>query len=139
MAVQWNRGLVERVRQAVNQEVVRQTEEVRNEVIRLILDTAKTGRLYARRGGKMHQASAPGEAPANDYGRLLNSIRTDYDFASAVGTVTAGTKYAAPLEYGTRIMAPRPFMRPALATRRSHILAGMRAAVSAALSSGGAS
>lgn len=133
MAVRWNRGIEERVRQAVAQEVVRQTEEVRNEVIRLILDTPKTGRLYPRRGGKMHQASAPGEAPANDYGRLLNSIRTDYDLTTCVGTVTASTKYAAFLEYGTARMAPRPYMRPALANRRPHIIAGVRAAIRTAL------
>lgn len=133
MAVQWNRGLTEQVRQAINREIVVQTEEVRNEAIRLILDTPKTGRLYKRRGGKMHQASAPGEPPASDYGRLVNSIRTDYDLQASIGTVTASTKYAAGLEFGTARMAARPFMRTALSNRHKEIIAGIQGAVRAAL------
>jgi phage gpG-like protein len=70
----------------------------------------KSGRRY-RRGGGMHQASAPGEAPAVDLGQLINSIqiRDESDLTSVVGT---NVEYATALEYGTRKMAPRPVWRP---------------------------
>lgn len=121
MAVNLNTASVlARVRQAAMRGVVRGTEMVRTEATTLILDTPKTGRIYRRRTVE-HQASAPGEPPASDTGRLVASIRTDYDTSELVGRVTASTEYAAALEYGTARMAPRPFMRPALANKRQEI------------------
>jgi len=113
--IAWNDvGILAAVRAAVMRGVVRGTEQVRNEALRLILQTAKTGALYRTRG-VVHRASAPGEAPASDTGRLVNSITTKYDQASLSGVVSANTEYAPFLEYGTANMAERPFMRPALA------------------------
>jgi HK97 gp10 family phage protein len=133
VAVNWNgQSVLERVRTAVQQEIVRQTEEVRNAAVSLIMDTLKTGRIYRRRGVE-HRASAPDEAPASDTGRLVNSIRTDYRLAELTGIVSASTAYAAYLEYGTSRMAPRPYMRPALASRRAAIEAGLAAAARSAL------
>lgn len=91
---------------------------------------AGTGRVY---GG--HQASAPGEPPAVDTGRLRGSISTNWtgsgmrkgnvDGAAQSGdgieapvgrefTVSVGSAapYASWLEYGTKKMAARPFIRP---------------------------
>lgn len=107
----------ERVRKAAMRGIIRGTEEIRNEAISLILNTPKTGRVYRHRGVE-HQASAPGEAPASDTGDLVNSIETRYDFNKLSGVVVATSKHAPPLEYGTRNMEPRPFMRPALANKR---------------------
>ena len=76
----------------------------------------KDGRL--RRGGRRvpHQASAPGMPPASDTGRLLTSIH--HSVTGVLDTLEArvGTdvNYALYLELGTRYMAPRPFLRPAL-------------------------
>ncbi len=76
-----------------------------------ILRGPKSGRLY-KRGKKFHQASAPGQAPANDFGFLANNIK-----AEMTNELTASTFSLAPysvhLEYGTRKMAARPFLRPA--------------------------
>jgi HK97 gp10 family phage protein len=84
---------------------------VQGDAQRRILDGPKTGRVY-KRGKGFHQASAPGESPANDLGALVQSIK-----ASAVDRtevqVVADAKYAAFLEYGTRAMEARPYMRPA--------------------------
>lgn len=124
--------MVERVRQALASSIVRGTEGVREEAISLILDTPKTGRIYRRRSIE-HRASAPGEPPASDTGRLVNSIRTDYDFGSLRGTVEASTDYAAYLEFGTSRMAARPYMRPALARRAKQIEDDMAQAVRAAV------
>lgn len=81
-----------------------------------IMTGAHTGRIY-RRGERTHQASAPGQTPATDYGHLVNSIASRLVSASATGAeaeVGASAAYAEPLEKGTARMAARPFMRPAV-------------------------
>jgi HK97 gp10 family phage protein len=86
------------------------------------------GRIY-RRGGRVHQASAPGEPPAIDFGNLLNSINSELVEASAefaVAEVGTNAEYAPPLEYGTATMAARPFMRPATDEHEGEIAEAMR-------------
>lgn len=92
-----------------------------------------SGRMYQpgvltfRRGGKIysnystggrttpHKASAPGDPPASDTGSLLGSISHKMEVGDTVyATVGSPLKYAIWLELGTRYMAPRPFLRPAL-------------------------
>lgn len=96
-----------------------------------ILNGPKTGALYNPRGKVQHQASAPGEAPASDTGRLVNSIVSRVDETALVANITAGTEYAPYLEFGTRKMAARPFLNPALTNNRSKIVQVMRAVLSA--------
>lgn len=114
MALQW-RGeeLVRKVRQGTITGVFKVTETLRNTIIDSILDSGKTGKVYRRRG-VLHQASAPGEAPASDTGRLVGSILTHYENGGLTGIVSAAAEYASYLEFGTVRMEPRPFMRPAL-------------------------
>lgn len=123
MPVRWNPDPVtQRVRRGIRRGIVRGTEALRNEVISQVLDTPKTGRIYARRGVE-HQASAPGEPPASDTGALVRSIRTDYARIEAgVGSVVASAAHAPALEYGTERMEPRPFMRPAVARARDAVV-----------------
>jgi phage gpG-like protein len=85
-----------------------------------------------------HQASAPGEPPAPDTGLLRNSIHHEVDDDKA--TVGTNLEYAQPLEFGTTsagkghhtVIAPRPFMRPALAKVRDQlngiVVSGLRSA-----------
>lgn len=121
MVVTWNAtALLQRVQAAAMVAVVRGTESVRTEAIRLMQETPHTGRIYRRRGVE-HQASAPGEPPAVDTGRLIGSVTTDYDAVEIAGTVTFHAAYAAALEMGTPKMAARPFARPALEAKRSEI------------------
>lgn len=62
-----------------------------------------------------HRASAPGEPPASDTGRLLSSIGHRIRVEDTlVAQVFADARYATYLELGTSKMAPRPFLRPAL-------------------------
>lgn len=136
MTVEWRGAeLLARARQGAQRGVVAATEAVHSEAVGLILDTPKTGRIYRRRSVE-HQASAPGEPPASDTGRLVNSIRTEYDAAALQGTVIASTEYAAALEYGTRRMAARPYMRPALANKRGEVESLITRAVRSALGGG---
>jgi phage gpG-like protein len=72
----------------------------------------KGGRLYMRSGGKSHQASAPGEAPAIDYGHLVNSIQVEIT-GPLTAIVGSNAEYAPYLEFGTSRMAARPAWIPA--------------------------
>jgi len=67
---------------------------------------ARSGRRYGD-----HRASAPGEKPARDMGTLVGSVGVQSKFNHAI--VYASAAHAPHLEYGTRNMAPRPFLRPA--------------------------
>jgi HK97 gp10 family phage protein len=78
-----------------------------------ILSKPKTGNIYKKLKRSYHQASAAGEAPANDTGRLVSSMRSALDETPLSASSIAGTAYATHLEYGTKSMSPRPFMRPA--------------------------
>jgi hypothetical protein len=78
---------------------------------RRILKGPKTGRVY-KRGKVTHRASAPGEAPANDLGFLVGSIKIDITQKMQVD-LRALAPYAIHLEYSTVNLAARPFLRPA--------------------------
>lgn len=73
-----------------------------------LMSGPRHGRIYGT-----HQASAPGEPPAVDTGNLKNSIGVEL-VAKAKAIVFAAAEYASSLEFGTRRIAPRPFMRPAV-------------------------
>lgn len=89
------------------------------------LTNKKTRQIFeAAKRNKPHQASAPGEAPASDTGRLANSISSYLNAGKNESFVTAGrgtALYAALLEFGTRKIKPRPFMFPALERSRDFI------------------
>ena len=67
--------------------------------------------------------SAPGEPPARVTGELLDSVAYEVLETEKGLSVTVGTAapYALALEYGTRRMAPRPFLRPAFAEMEEEI------------------
>lgn len=81
-----------------------------------------TGRVY-KRGARTHTASAPGNAPASDTGRLRGAVDTQVTVTSreVIGTISANTEYALPLELGTSKMAARPFLRPAIEKNKAKI------------------
>jgi HK97 gp10 family phage protein len=89
-----------------------------------IQNPPKSGRIY-KRGNVLHQASAPGEAPATDIGLLVNSAYTkkaaDSDYETGF---TA--EYAAALEFGTAKMQPRPYLRPAVEAVRDAFMAAIK-------------
>jgi hypothetical protein len=74
----------------------------------------------------IHRASLPGDPPAKDTGRLINSTQTRQQNPKGTGimrrkrqgtrvgwTLTFGVKYAKYLERGIGV-APRPFVRPSI-------------------------
>lgn len=82
-----------------------------------------TGRIYIR-GGKVHRASAPGEPPAVDTGRLRSSITHEVKIQGneVSGLVGTNVEYAKYLELGTNKMAARPFLRPAVFNNKGEII-----------------
>lgn len=80
--------------------------------VKAALSQQGSGKMY-KIEGKTHQASAPGEAPTVLSGDLRASI-THFvgKFGGTItGIVSTNMEYAPKLEFGTRKMAPRPFMR----------------------------
>ena len=85
--------------------------EIRNKIVTAVQRGPKSGRTYQKSNPRRtHQASAPGQPPATDTGRLVASIYMDIDPMTA--TVGSRLVYAQYLEYGTRKMAARPIWVP---------------------------
>lgn len=142
MAVEWyGQRVIAKLQQAALRSVVRGTEAIRNHAIESIMKGPKTGRVYTRglnksgKSYKVHIASAPGEPPANDTGFLVSTITTNYDMQQLRGTVNCSAAYGPFLEFGTKKMQPRPFMRPAVAAKRELIQKDMANEIRVALGS----
>lgn len=104
------------------------------DVKRSIRTGARTGKIVKRyHPARVVQTSAPGEPPADDRGMLANSIEVDVDPTQFNLTLSAGAPYAHELEYGTRHMLPRPFLRPALTRWRERIIASIHRAIKGSL------
>lgn len=86
-----------------------------------------SGRVYYRGEGIVHQASAPGEPPATDTGRLRASVHHVLEGVAA--QVIADTEYAAALEFGTDKIEPRPYMKPALEEHKDDFIRDLRVAL----------
>lgn len=128
-----------RASERVRAEVVKQlgiglyasAKKIEGDAKRAILDGQKTGRTY-KRGNVLHRASAPGEAPASDTGRLANSINSEVIRGTLEAVVRAGggiVKYARMLEFGTASMAARPFFQPSAEKNRHWVVERLNKAV----------
>lgn len=127
MAVNWDvQGTIDDVRSAALRGVADGVELVKATAIEKIQSGSKTGIVYRRRGIE-HVASAPGEPPASDSGRLVQSSRTELDEANTSGQVIFATAYAAALEFGREdgSIASRPYARSSLAEKREEIEKGI--------------
>ncbi len=124
----------EQVRQNVateiNKAVYASAQKVVTEAKKSVLDGKKSGRTYKRRT-VFHRASAPGEAPASDTGRLVNSIHANMAGPGEAVAIagSASVLYARMLEFGTRLMAARPFFFPALEKSKAWIRNRLQEAV----------
>lgn len=112
-----------------------------NAVKTLMRDSPASGRVY-QRGGRTHQASAPGEPPAPDSGNLLRSVqwRVRHNGLTWYAEVYSTLKYALYLEFGAArgvrhrsgknagrlksvqwVLFPRPAWGPALDALRPRL------------------
>ena len=114
-------------------------KRLNDEIARAAVNTANHARSAVQGGGsgqvyekynprRTHRASAAGQPPATDTGRLASSITQERSQTStgAVNTWLAGSKvdYAKWLEFGTQNgrIAERPFFRPALRKARTEFV-----------------
>ena len=120
--------------------------ELRGDIVKRIQKGPKTGAVYdsifrmiggrpvpvgPRQGNNLsatHQASAPGEAPATDTGRLKDGVifKREGPMSATVGSTVA---YAAMLEFGTSRIAPRPAWVPATEAMRPKFRQRLEAAL----------
>lgn len=90
----------------------------------------KSGRVYQKYlPRRQHQASAPGEPPATDTGKLAALITHVIDLDGLGAQVEAQADYAIHLEFGTVQMSARPFLFPALERNKRKIKRGIDEAV----------
>lgn len=119
--------------QEVHRTLKRGALKIENRAVQGIIEPPKTGRIYAskHRKGKKHQASAPGEFPAADSGRLHQSITSVEASTKDLIRFETGpnTDYARMLEEGTSKMEPRPYMTPSYNENEAGIRADVREAV----------
>ena len=107
--------------------------ETQSEAIKGINGPPKSGRVYEKTNpNRTHTASAPGQYPASDTGRLASSVRmvpvgpTAYE----VGT---NVEYGPMLEFGTVKMAARPWLLPSFEKAKVGIEREIRAKLEAKL------
>ena len=103
---------------AVRNELIFTAVFIRNRIIKNMRATPKTGNRYRKTKNKniYHIASSPGHAPAVDTGDLLKSIKMDVRLSEVeVGSNLTGKKGKYPifLEFGTKNMDARPWLKPA--------------------------
>ena len=87
--------------------------------VRVVSFTVNKGKA-----SRQHQASAPGEAPATDTGNLVNTGYSERK-GTADWEVGFSAEYAAPLEYGTPTILPRPYLRPSVEKHRQGFMDAM--------------
>lgn len=114
----------------IRQAIAEGAFEVHEHAIDAMSETKSGVSVSVSATGRPHVRSAPGEAPAVETGRLKTSLHVSVSSSGrAEADVVAPVEYAAALEYGTRHMAPRPFLAPALDAKREMIFERVRRAV----------
>jgi HK97 gp10 family phage protein len=84
---------------------------VHGEAIKSIQD--KSNSITKRVGGKSIMVSKPGNPPNTQTGRLVKSIRWELNKEKLKALVGSKLDYASFLEFGTSVVAARPWLRPA--------------------------
>ena len=122
MTVRWDsRGTIAAVRRKAAQGVKDATELVEDVSVQKITSGPKTGIVYSRPGGVTHQASAAGEAPANDTGALLDSRLTEFADDGLIATFSYNTAYSRRLELGDEDFPARPYLNSSLEEHRDEV------------------
>lgn len=107
------RGLPKRLREPITEGIEQSALKLEVAAERLIQHGGRSGTIRkVTKGGKRHQASAPGEPPKSDTGRLVGSIRHQIARDGLSAVVGTNLKYGRHLEFGTKRMKARPWLMP---------------------------
>jgi phage gpG-like protein len=102
---------------------------LRGSVVKKYQRGPATGIIYKKTNPtRTHQASAAGEAPATDTGRLANSVTTK-DAAPLVVEVGTEVEYGPWLEFGTANIEPRPNWVPSVQEEQPKYINRLEAAI----------
>lgn len=102
---------------AIEDTAAKRMAEAVNTVRNTVLETlsgSRSGRTYYVPGTKRaYTASSPGQPPAQATGTLRQSIKTSVkgEGRTVIGEVGTDKKYGPMLEFGTRNMAARPWLK----------------------------
>ena len=123
--------LGDKMEQAAHDGVFTTAQDVRTTAIKSIQEQSiGTWVTRSRQGGGTypHVASAPGNAPNTDTGRLVSSIAAEKtgDTEYEIGT---NLDYGEFLEMGTKHMLPRPWLIPALNVNSDNLIKNIEKAV----------
>lgn len=105
--------VIKKMEDTAMQRMLEVTNEVRNTTLET-LSGDRSGRTYNVPGTKRtYTASAPGEPPAVATAQLRESVRTEVSVEAGKITGRVGTELekGRHLEFGTRYMKPRPWLR----------------------------
>ena len=129
-----SKALQQAVEEEIGKGLYASANLVAGDAKRSILEGGKSGRTYTRRT-VTHRASAPGEPPASDTGRLVTSISAKLESKLSAVAIAGNSvvKYARMLEFGTSRMSARPFFLPALEKNRRAITDRLKQALASAI------
>lgn len=107
--------------------VNRTSQNIRNHAVRSVMKPSSAGEVYEKyKPRRTHTASAPNNAPNTDTGYLASHIQAK--MAGALSAyVDSDADYSVHLEFGTKNMAARPFMNPAVEQERDKFMKGLKA------------
>lgn len=106
--------VVKAIDDAGSKRMLEACNEVRNTTLGT-LSGSRSGRTYRVPGtSRTYTASSPGQPPAQATGRLRQSVKTaiEGEGKDIIGMVGTDIAYGKCLEFGTRTMAPRPWLKP---------------------------
>jgi len=103
--------------------------DTHREAVRGIQGGPNSGRVYQKYNPRRtHQASAPGQYPASDTGRLASNVIFDLPRGNRLrSTVGTNILYGEWLEFGTSRMAARPWLVPSVEKARVGVGKKMKA------------
>ena len=116
------------MRKAVESEVQKSVFRVQTAAVKRIQRGPATGETYEKYNPRRtHTASAPGQPPQSDTGRLASSIENRVD--GDTGYVFTRVDYGKHLEFGTSKMAARPWLLPSVEEDAPRFLEGLRSII----------
>jgi hypothetical protein len=120
-------------RKEIKKEIDKTGLSLRGSVIKKYQRGPATGIIYTKYDPKrIHQASAPGEAPATDTGLLANSV-TFKEVGPLEVEVLTEVEYGEWLEFGTASIEPRPNWVPSVQEEQPKFIKRLEAGLKRAM------